>query len=158
MMNSYSLNDIKKELQNTDPDRIHELCLRLARFKKENKELLSYLLFESHNEDAYVDSVRRYMDELFTEIPLGVNSYFIKKSLRKVLRVVNRQIKYSGIKMSELQIRIYFCAKMKEGRIPRADGTVLGNIYNQQKSKVIAIFEKLPEDFQTDFQREVKAL
>jgi hypothetical protein len=158
MMNSYSLNDIKKELQNTDPDRIHELCLRLARFKKENKELLSYLLFESHNEGAYVESVKQYMDELFTEIPSGVNSYFIKKSLRKVLRVVNRQIKYSGVKMSELQIRIYFCVKMKEARIPRADGTVLGNIYRQQKSKATTIFEKLPEDFQADFQREVKAL
>jgi hypothetical protein len=158
MMTSYSLNDIKKELQNTDPDRIHELCLRLARFKKENKELLSYLLFESHNEEAYVDSVKQHMDELFLEIPAGVNSYFIKKSLRKVLRAVNRQIKYSGVKMSELQIRIYFCAKMREQKIPRAVGTILGNIYNQQKSKVVSIFEKLPEDFQADFQREVKAL
>jgi hypothetical protein len=157
-MNSYSLNDIKKELQNTDPDRIHELCLRLARFKKENKELLSYLLFESHHEAAYIDSVKLSMDELFTEIPSGVNSYFIKKSLRKVLRVVNRQIKYSGLKPTELQLRLYFCTKMKEAKIPRASGTVLGNIYNQQKTKVNSIFEKLPEDFQADYEREVRAL
>jgi hypothetical protein len=157
-MTSYSLNDIKKELQSTDPDRIHELCLRLARFKKENKELLSYLLFESHNEDAYVASVKSHLDELFSEIPSDVNGYFIKKSLRKVLRAANRQIKYSGVKVSELQIRIHFCNKMKEAKIPRAEGTILGNIYNQQKSKVVSIFEKLPEDFQADYEREVKGL
>jgi hypothetical protein len=60
--------------------------------------------------------------------------------------------------MSELQIRIHFCNKMKEAKIPRADGTILGNIYNQQKSKAVSIFEKLPEDFRADYQREVKGL
>ena len=40
---------IKKELHHLSSDKLMELCLRLSRFKKENKELLTYLLFESHN-------------------------------------------------------------------------------------------------------------
>ncbi len=157
-MHAYSLNEIKKELQNTDPDRMQELCLRLVRYKKENKELISYLLFESHNEQNYIESVKQEMDLLFGEVPLGVNSYFIKKNLRKVLRILNRQVKYSAIKTTELELRVYFCQKMKEKKIPRAGGTVLGNIYEQQKNKIRAIVEKLPEDLQADYEREVTAI
>jgi hypothetical protein len=42
-----TLAEIKKELQQVDADLLQTLCLRLAKYKKENKELLGYLLFES---------------------------------------------------------------------------------------------------------------
>jgi hypothetical protein len=56
-----------------------ELCLRLGKFKKENKELLTYLLFEAHNEQAYVESVEKELDELFGEINQS-HLYFAKKA------------------------------------------------------------------------------
>ena len=46
---TYGLQDIKKELQHLSSLQIADLCLRLSRYKKENKELLAYLLFEADN-------------------------------------------------------------------------------------------------------------
>jgi hypothetical protein len=107
-MKASSLNEIKRELVELEPKALQDLCMRLAKYKKENKELLTYLLFEAHDEAGYVNSVKAEMDELFHTLPSG-NVYYIKKGLRKILRIVNKQIKYSGIKQTELELRLYFC-------------------------------------------------
>lgn len=156
-MQAASLNEIKKELQHADSDALAALCMRLAKYKKENKELLSYLLFEAHNEQAYINSVKEEMDELFTTLPER-NVYLMKKTLRKILRVVNKQIKYSGIKETELDLRLYFCRKVRIARVPLTTGTVLFNMYQQQVKKITAALEKLPEDLQADYVQAVGAL
>jgi hypothetical protein len=152
-----SLSEIKKELQTLNPEDIREMCLRLGRFKKENKELLNYLLFEAQHEQGYVESTKEEIAGLFQAVPDG-NVYFIKKSLRRILRLVNRQIKYSGIAQTELEIRIYFCSKMKAAEIHLREGTVLFNLYQQQLNKITTVFNKLPEDLQADYQREVESV
>ena len=154
-MTTASIQEIKKELRTLDADQVQELCMRLAKYKKENKELLNYLLFEAHNEQAYIQTVNNDIDEMFSTVPTS-NVYFVKKSLRKILRYANRQIKYSGIKETELEIRIFFCTKMKEAKIPRNPGTVLFNLYQQQLKKIESVFVKLPEDIQADYDREMK--
>ena len=58
-MKTTSVSEIKQELQNLTAKEITELCLRLARYKKENKELLAYLLFEAHDVDAYTERVKK---------------------------------------------------------------------------------------------------
>ena len=148
-MTTASIQEIKKELRSYDTDSLQELCMRLAKYKKENKELLNYLLFEAHNEQAYVENVKEEIQELFKTVPAS-NVYFIKKSLRRILRFVNKQIKYSGIKQTELEVRIFFCAKVKEAKIPLTVGTVLFNLYRQQLKKIEGALAKLPEDIQAD--------
>jgi len=150
-----SLQEIKKELRSQNEESLQELCMRLAKYKKENKELLNYLLFDAHNEQAYIENVKEELNELFKTVPSS-NVYFVKKSLRKILRFANRQIKYSGIKQTELEVRIFFCVKMKEAKIPRTSGTVLFNLYQQQLKKIENAFAKLPEDIQADYERELK--
>lgn len=157
-MKPASLNDIRKDLQAADEETIRKICIRLARYKKENTELLTYLLYEAHNESGYIENVKEHIAELFTTLPKGGNTYFIKKTLRKILRFADRQIRYSGIKQTELEVRIFFCAKVKEEGVPLQPGTVLYNLYQQQLKKINAIFEKLPEDLQADYDREVKML
>jgi hypothetical protein len=156
-MEAASLNEIKKELQHADSEVLAGLCMRLAKYKKENKELLSYLLFEAHNEQAYINSVKEEVDKLFTTLP-DRNVYLMKKTLRKILRVVNKQIKYSGIKETELDLRLYFCKKVRIARVPLTTGTVLFNMYQQQVKKITAALEKLPEDLQADYAQAVAAL
>jgi DUF438 domain-containing protein len=153
-MTTASLQEIKKELRTVDASRLLELCMRLAKYKKENKELLNYLLFEAHNEKAYVENVKEEMAGLFKTVPTS-NVYLIKKSLRKILRLANRQIKYSGEKQTEIEVRIFFCTKMKEAKIPRPHGTVLYNLYQQQLKKIESAFANLPEDIRADFDREL---
>ena len=154
-MTNASIQEIKKELKTLDADTLLEACMRLAKYKKENKELLNYLLFEAHNEQAYIESVKEEIREMFTTMPAG-NVYYMKKSLRKILRFANRQIKYSGIKQTELEVRIFFCARMKEAAVPRKEGTVLFNLYHQQVKKIESTLIKLPEDLQADYDRELQ--
>jgi hypothetical protein len=156
-MKTASIQEIKSELQNLESENLLGLCMRLAKYKKENKELLTYLLFESNNEQAYIETVKEAIDELFTALP-PQNLYFIKKSLRKILRFVNKQLKYSGVKQTEVELRIYFCTKVKEARIPFATNTVLFNLYQQQLNKIHAALAKLPEDLQSDYQRGLEAI
>lgn len=156
-MTTASLSEIKKELHTLDPEVVESLCNRLAKYKKENKELLSYLLFEAHDEKAYVENVKEEIRELFKTLPSS-NLYLIKKTLRKILRFVNKQIKYSGIKQTELELRIFFCSNVKEARIPLTIGTVLFNLYQMQLKKIEAALTKLPEDLQADYERELKII
>ena len=79
-MKAATLNEIKKELNSLGPERVIELCLRLARYKKESKELLTYLLFEAHNETTYIENVKNEIDELFNELPKG-NLYYVKNKI-----------------------------------------------------------------------------
>jgi hypothetical protein len=157
-MKASSLNEIKKELQTLEPETLQEICMRLGKFKKENKELITYLLFESDNEQAYIENVKEQLETEFQDLPRGGNTYFIKKTLRKILRFANRQIKYSGIKQTELEIRVFFLLKMREAKVPIPSGTVLYNLYHQQLKKIHSIMEKLPEDLQADYERDMRML
>lgn len=156
-MTSASINDIRKELQLTDPDVLQAICIRLARYKKENKELLNYLLFEAHNEHGYVQQVKTELELMFEEIA-GKNLYLVKKILRKTLRYTNRQIKYSGLPQTELELRIFFCEKTVAAQIPLSTGTVLYNLYQQQLKKIGSVLGKLPEDLQGDYTTSLKTI
>ena len=153
-MKAASLSEIRKELIQLDTKTVQDLCMRLAKYKKENKELLTYLLFEAHDEAAFVNNVKSEMDELFHGLPSG-NVYYIKKSLRKILRIVNKQIKYSGLKQTELELRLYFCGKIKEANVPLRSSTVLYNLNEGQVKKIKAVLTQLPEDLQYDYHRDI---
>ncbi len=116
-MKPASLKEIKTEIELLHPRRLQELCLRMVKFKKENKELLTYLLFEAHDEDAYIKGVESHIDELFTEVNKS-NTYLAKKTIRKILRAANKYIKFSGSKQTEVEILIHFCKKLKKSGIP----------------------------------------
>jgi hypothetical protein len=66
-MISYPLSVLKKEMGNITSDDLTEICLRMAKFKKENKELLCYLLFDSNYEPEYIERVKNEIDILFNQ-------------------------------------------------------------------------------------------
>lgn len=156
-MTAASLADIRKELQHNNADTLQALCLRLARYKKENKELLNYLLFEAHDESAYIQQVKTEVELMFEEIA-DKNLYLVKKILRRILRFTNRQIKYSGLPQTELELRIFFCERIVAARIPLSTGTVLYNLYQQQLKKIGSVLAKLPEDLQGDYTTSLKTI
>ena len=157
MMDVASLNELKKELDELDPGQLKSLCLRLAKFKKENKELLTYLLFEQQDEHGYVENIKREMTEEFKSVS-NMNTYYLKKSLRRILKLVNKQIRYSGLPETELALRIHFCQQIKESRMPVTGSTVLMNLYSQQLRKIDQTWKKLQEDLQQDYQTQIEQL
>lgn len=156
-MKAATINELKQELINCSPSRLTELCLRLARFKKENKELLTYLLFEAHDTAAYIGSVKNEMTSQFEEINKS-NVYFVKKTLRKILRTANKYTRYSGLAIVEIELLIYFCSNMKELGISINNNPVLLNIYQNQIKKINKAMSNLHEDLQYDYRREIDKL
>ena len=157
IMKAATSNELKQELQASTPKQLLELCLRLARFKKENKELLTYLLFEAHDEASYIQSVKNDMDEQFAELS-QFNLYLTKKSLRKILRNTNKYIRYTGSKLAETELLIHYCKNIHSAKIPFHKSTALSNLYNQQLKKINAAVILLHEDLQHDYWREIEVI
>ena len=156
-MKAATSNELKQELQARSPKQLLELCLRLARFKKENKELLTYLLFEAHDEASFIQSVKDDMDEQFAQIS-HTNLYLTKKSLRKILRSTNKYIRYTGSKLVETELIIHYCKNITTAAIPIHKSTALINLFNQQMKKINTAVAALHEDLQHDYLQEVELL
>lgn len=156
-MKTTSIVQIKKELQHLNNDELIDLCLRLTRFKKENKSLLTYLLFEAHNEEQYIASVKESLNQEFQSI--NTDSYFyIKKSVRKILRQLKTYARYSLKKETEVELLLYFCAELNEISPNIHQNITLSNLYERQ---IIALEKKittLHEDLQFDFRSQIEAL
>jgi hypothetical protein len=156
-MKTASLKELRDELKVYPAGQLQDLCLRLAKFKKENKELLAYLLFEAENEQNFIQSVKNEMDTAFDGMNRG-NIFFIRKSLRKILRDTNKYIKFSGIKTTELDLAIYFCRKIRQSKIPLSRHVALKNLYARQVMRVEKTLDKLHEDVQFDYRDDLAFL
>jgi len=155
-MKAATISEIKQELTSLPPKKVLELCLLLARFKKENKELLTYLLFESHNVTGFVSSVKHEIDDQFTELPKAT-WYLTKKSLRKILRLISKYSRYTGNGEPAVEMLLYFCSKMQSS-LSFTNNQVLEKLYHQQLKKINVLIESVHEDLQHDYRKQLNAL
>lgn len=156
-MKAATIHELKSELTNTANEQLVELCVRLAKFKKENKELLTYLLFESFDEQAYIESIKKDMLIQFHEINTS-NLYFVKKSLRKILRLLNKHIRYTGSAEAEAKLLLFFCAALKNSGIAFDKNPVIKNMYQNQIKKVTKTLASMHEDLQYEYVKELELL
>ncbi len=153
-METASISIIKKELKSLPPEELQVIVARLAKYKKENKELLSYLLFEAENEQAFIQSVKAEIDEQFSNLNRS-SFYLAKKTLRKVLKTTNKHIRFSGIKETEIQLLIYFCQKLKKSGLNYKSSRVVFNMYINQIKRIRKVLAMLHEDLQFDYEEEI---
>ncbi len=156
-MKAVTVKKIKDELNHRSHHELMDLCLKLSRFKKENKELLTYLLFEAQNEELYIQSIKEYVDELFDEI--NTKSFFyIRKSIRKILRLIKKYIRYSKKKETEAELLLYFCRKLKDFSPSISHSPRLVNVYQTQLRLAKKAISTLHEDLQYDYEMELNEL
>jgi hypothetical protein len=156
-MKAVTIKELKEELANYSPKELRELCLRLARFKKENKELLTYLMFESSDESLYIEDVKMEIDEQFIQINKK-SPYLIKKSFRKILRTIKKYSRYSPKKETEVVLLIYFCTRLKDFSPSINKNTGLKNFYTRVIDSIRKKVKLLHEDLQFDFGTELNSL
>jgi hypothetical protein len=157
-MKTATLHELKHELTHLTAKQLIELCSRLARFKKENKELLTYLLFEAHDERAFITAVKADIDAEMAAIPRDNNLYLIKKSLRKILRMTNKYIRFSGSKTVQIELLLHYSEALQESGIAIHKSPVLVNLYQMQLKKIKQSLPALHEDLQYDYGRQLEAL
>lgn len=156
-MKAATISEIKRELNERSPKELVEYCLTMAKFKKESKELLTYLIYEKQDEASYIQSVKREVDEQFEEINKK-NFYFIKKGVRKILRNLKKFIRYSKRKDTEVELLIYFCKKLKNFTPSVRRNIVMTNLYYRQIGMIKKLLPKLEEDLQYDFGVELEEI
>jgi len=156
-MKAVSVGTIKKELNHLSSDELTELCLRLAKFKQENKELLTYLLFEAHDETAYIETVKAEVDSQFEQINTS-SYYYIRKSVRKILRTIKKFARYSLNKETEVELLLHFCHNLKHLEPSINNNVTLTNTYKRQLALVKKIVSALHEDLQYDYKLKLNEL
>lgn len=156
-MKAATVKQIKDELSNCNSSELVELVLRLSKFKKENKELLTYLLYEASNEDGYIASVKTEIEEQF-KLVNTTNYYFIKKTARKILRITKTYIRYSKKKETEVALLLHFCLELKKVRPSIKHNVTLQNLFNRQLNLIKKAIATLHEDLQYDYNLEVEKM
>lgn len=156
-MKAASLPEIRKELKELNEEELRQLVLRLGRFKKENKELLTYLLFEADYEEGFRESVIENMDAMFAEINTR-NYYYVKKSVRKIMRELRKFVRYSGNKETEVVLLLHFLKKLRKMKPSITRNTVLTGLYSRTHESVVKKINALHEDLQLDYKHELELL
>ena len=150
-MKAAALSDIKKELEHLQQKELLDLCIALAKYKKENKEYLGFLLFSAHDKLQFIKEVKEEIDEHFVALKSQSNLYYVKKSLRKLLRIISKYTKYVDDKALCAEMYIYFCTKLKTSGIPYHKSQMLVNLMEQQIKKINVLINTLNPDLQNDF-------
>lgn len=145
----YPTSDLKKELQHLSSAEIAALCLRMVRFKKENKELLTYLLFKADDPEAFVLEYKAEMDEQFKQLP--GKSYHTVKALRKIALQMNNQIRYSGSDMVKAELTLHFCSNYIHYVNYHSQYKPLRSVLYRFAEKAKLAIQKLHEDLQHDY-------
>ena len=156
-MKAASIVTLRKALAHLDHQALQQLCLRLARFKLENKELLTYLLFEAQDETGYVAHVKEYMTEQFRTVNRN-RFYFVKKSIRKILREAKKFSRYSNSKATEIELLLHFCREFQLFGPSLQRSTTMQNLFDRQIQMIAKKIEGLHPDLQYDYQQELEHL
>lgn len=152
-MYTAGVREIRQELEAQTPKELINIIQRLARFKKENKELLTFLLFEAHDLDGHLAAVR---EELLTSM-LDIQPeriYLAKKTVRKTLRIANKHIRLIGSKAAEAEIRLHVCRLLQQSGLPIERNPVLQRIFQTQMRTARKAIDTLHEDLQWELLRE----
>lgn len=156
-MKAVKLTQLKNELEHYSQKELIEICLKLAKHKIENKELLTYLLLESQDEDEFISGMKEEMDAEFSNLNIQ-SIYFVKKSTRKILRNVKKHIRFSKNKQTEASLLIYFCLKLQEIMSKNMRSQQLINMFELQLTLAKKAISTLHEDLQYDFNEDLEML
>ena len=156
-MKAATVKAIKEELNMRSREELVELCLSLSKFKKENKELLTYLLYEVSDELSFINSIKEEIDLAFKEIN-RTSYYFLKKSIRKILRNTKKNIRYSKKKQTEVELILFYCNRLKNLNPPISKSIPLTRIFEREILRVEKIVTKLDADLQYDYGNEIEII
>lgn len=156
MIESPKLAELKKELNFLSAPELKEVCLRLAKYKTENKELMHFLLFYTDKKDEYVESVKTIIADEFDSLYPGV--YMATKQIRKLLRLCNKHIKFIATKHLEVEIVIAFCKEFIKHPIISANQRATFMVLVSQLKRLIRLIPKLEDDLKFDYQTQFDEL
>ena len=110
---------------------------------------------EAHNsrldkEEILYSAMDEGLDEFFEGI--NTDSYFyMKKTIRKILRQIRIYSRYSTNKSTEVELLLYFCERLNHLRPSIHRNRTLSNLYERQIISIKKKISLLHEDLQYDY-------
>jgi hypothetical protein len=157
-MRSATLSDIKKEINQLPAKELAELFLLMAKFKKENKEYLSYLLFDSHNKRALLEEIKAEIKGMVLDFNGNYFRYDFKKKLRKLKAFLSKYNKFLNDKALSIEMHLYLCQTLKEYDYPYIKYGIPDAFFGQQIKRINTLMNGLHEDLRYDYGRQLEAL
>lgn len=157
MLNTASVKYIKEELSLLTNKELIGIIGSLIRFRKENKELVTYLLFDSKDELEFIRSVKKEM-EAELEVVNRFNARNFLKLIRRTLRNTKKAIKFSGKPETEVQLLMHFLTLLMDKNLPFHRLKALMTIWDRTILNISKSVKLLHEDLQHDYSTELKAL
>jgi gas vesicle protein len=114
-------------------------------------------LFEEGDLANYIKNVKEEIDEGFAQMNTS-SVYFAKKTIRKVLRIANKYVRYTGSKTAEAEILLHYLTNLKGLNLSWQKSTALMNLYKTQLKKIETALAAMHEDLQYDYRRELERL
>lgn len=113
-------------------------------------------MFYQNDVDGYIGEIKAIISESFIE--LNYSDYAKIKQLRKLVRIMNKHIKFVSDKRQETELLLYFCNMFIEKRLYRTKLKALKNIFVRQYVRIAKCIAKMEEDLQFDYSKELENL
>ena len=149
-MKAKSLKELREELVYAEKQDLVDFCLQLARFKLENKELLTYELFYKHNKDLYLSEIEAHIDNEFDGL-YDKSYFYLKKGVQKINRHVKKFIRIAKNPEIEVHLLLYFLKKFTAYEPDLLKDKILNNMYHREYKLVTNRIGKLHPDLQYDY-------
>lgn len=150
------LSDLKKELAELSKPELIQLCLRVAKLKRENKELLAYLIYDASDPLFYAQKLKPEIKEVF-EQPFQ-HAYYLTKSIRKSMRLITKYYRFTSNKQGETELLIYLADQFHNTWRKEYLYQALGKVIIRCLEKAEANLKKIDEDFRADFEQPIEEL
>ena len=152
-----TLAEIKKELQHLSPKELIDLITDLSKFSTDNKLYLYFKLYGREQPGLFAEMVQ---EELINDFRNGNqrNAHYAKKSAQAIRRKLNKYLKFTKDKPTQIDLISFFCGSLYEYGYLMHRHPVIENLYLMQMSKVERLLGQMHEDLQNDYQDKVKEL
>lgn len=148
---------IKDSLDSKSSKELKELLHRLLRFKKENKELATYLLFYEQEESEFVADAKVAITAQFEEVNTKT-VFYAKKGLRKMIRIAAKFSKYSSDKTTTIELGLHIANHLSNLPKQLKSSPLIKNMYTANLKKINNTLETLHDDIQFDYKKELQNL
>jgi hypothetical protein len=155
-MKAATITQLKKELETYTHARLIEVLITTAKYKIENKELLSYVVFDADDPYSYVQDIKLEISTAFDEIH-NASFYLALKRLRKILRTIQKYAKYMGDKEKEIELLTHFCEQMVQHGFLKHRYKSMVVIFGRVLDKIEKLIPAIHDDLQYDYRNKLEA-
>lgn len=156
-MKPATLKSIKSELSLLSQQELIQLLTSVIKYRKENKEFVSYILFDSKDEAGFVMQMKAEMIELMEPVT-RYNVVTSLKYIRTILRNVKKIIRFSSNKETEVELLMHFCTILKQKNLPLRRVKGLNKLWERTIQNILKAISTLHEDLRHDYRVELDAL